>query len=138
MDNVTQWRVPTRYVVLKAAVTVAFATTGLLLGRDQVSLFLTVAGTAALLAYTLRDLLAPVRLAADEAGLRVVSGYCGHADVPWSEIERIRVDVRRRLGLRSETLEIDTGERLHLFSAAELGAEVTDVADQLTTLRTGR
>ncbi|WP_163512712.1 PH domain-containing protein [Fodinicola acaciae] len=139
MDNVTRWRVPTRYVVLKAAVTVAFAATGLLLGRgDRIALILTVSGTAALLAYALRDLLAPVRLSADGAGVRVVSGYCGHLDVPWSRVERIRVDERRRLGLRTETLEIDTGERLHLFSAGELGADCADVADQLTSLRTGR
>jgi hypothetical protein len=139
VDIVTRWRVPVRFTALKAAGTVVFAVAGVLFARgDRIGLVLAAVGTAALLVFTLRDLLAPVRLAASPEGVRVVSGYCGHLDVPWSAVERVRVDVRQRLGLRSELLEIDTGERLHLFGASELGAECADVAEQLAALRTGR
>ncbi|MEU7749925.1 PH domain-containing protein [Nonomuraea sp. NPDC049158] len=76
----------------------------------------------------LRDVLVPVRLAADESGLTVVHGFAGHQHVPWEAIEDIQVDVRRRYGLRSEMLEIDTGDQLHIFSTHELGASPTEVA----------
>jgi hypothetical protein len=135
----TQWRVPVRFTALKAALTVVFAVAGLYFaGADRIGLVVAVVGTVALVAFTLRDVLAPVRLAADTGGLRVVSGYCGHREVPWSAVERVRVDVRHRLGLRSELLEIDTGETLHLFGASELGADCADVAERLAALRTGR
>jgi hypothetical protein len=138
-DLWTQWRVPVRFTALKAAGTVVFAVAGVLFARgDRIGLVLALVGTAALAAFTLRDLLAPVRLAAGAEGVRVVSGYCGRLDVPWADVERVRVDVRQRLGLRSELLEIDTGERLHLFGASELGAECAVVAEQLAALRTGR
>jgi hypothetical protein len=83
----------------------------------------------------LRDLLAPVRLAADPTGVTVVSGFAGHRHLPWDQIERIRVDERRRFGARSQLLEIDTGESLHLFSGYELSASVSDVATLLQGLR---
>jgi hypothetical protein len=93
---------------------------------------------AGLAAFALRDVLAPVRLAADGQGVTVVTGFAGRRRIPWSEIERIRVDVRQRIGRKSELLEIDTGETLHLLSAAELGADLDDVVATLVTLRTGR
>ncbi len=144
MDNVpegltTRWRVPVRFTVLKAALTVVFVAAGVLLtGGDRAALALVVIGTVALAAFTLRDLLAPVRLSASPEGVRVVTGFCGHRELPWSAVERVRVDVRKRLGLRTELLEIDTGETLHLFSASELGADCTAVAERLSSLRTGR
>ena len=73
-----------------------------------------------------------------EAGGEVPVRPGGHREVPWSAVERVRVDVRHRLGLRSELLEIDTGETLHLFGASELGADCADVAERLAALRTGR
>jgi hypothetical protein len=76
----------------------------------------------------LRDLLVPVRLAADESGITVVHGFAGRRRVPWEAIEDVKVDVRRRYGRRSEMLEIDTGDDLHIFSPHELGASPTEVA----------
>jgi phage shock protein PspC (stress-responsive transcriptional regulator) len=79
----------------------------------------------------LRDVLAPVRLAADESGITVVHGYAGRRHVPWEAIWDIKVDVRRRWGRRSEMLEIDTGDYLHIFSPHDLGASPTEVAAAL-------
>ncbi|MGP3916145.1 PH domain-containing protein [Nonomuraea sp. 10N515B] len=79
----------------------------------------------------LRDLIVPVRLAADESGITVVHGFAGKRHVPWEAIWDIKVDVRRRWGLRSEMLEIDTGDHLHVFSPHELGASPTEVAAAL-------
>ncbi|WP_052422912.1 PH domain-containing protein [Nonomuraea candida] len=79
----------------------------------------------------LRDLLVPVRLAADESGITVVHGFAGRRHVPWEKIWDIKVDVRRRWGLRTEMLEIDTEDNLHIFSAHELGASPTEVAAAL-------
>ncbi|RVX42309.1 PH (Pleckstrin Homology) domain-containing protein [Nonomuraea polychroma] len=76
----------------------------------------------------LRDVLAPVRLAADESGITVVHGFAGKRHVPWEAIWDIKVDVRRRWGIRSEMLEIDTGDYLHIFSPHDLGASPTEVA----------
>ncbi|WP_327580794.1 PH domain-containing protein [Nonomuraea sp. NBC_00507] len=79
----------------------------------------------------LRDLIVPVRLAADESGITVVHGFAGKRHVPWEAIWDIKVDVRRRWGLRSGMLEIDTGDHLHVFSPHELGASPTEVAAAL-------
>ncbi|MFI7703843.1 PH domain-containing protein [Nonomuraea sp. NPDC049480] len=79
----------------------------------------------------LRDVLVPVRLAADENGITVVQGFASKRHVPWETIWDIKVDVRRRWGLRSEMLEIDTGDYLHIFSPHELGASPTEVAAAL-------
>ncbi|TMR89379.1 PH domain-containing protein [Nonomuraea basaltis] len=79
----------------------------------------------------LRDVLVPERLAADESGITVVHGFAGKRHVPWDAIWDIKVDVRRRWGLRSEMLEIDTGDNLHIFSPHELGASPTEVAAAL-------
>ena len=75
-----------------------------------------VAAALFLAVWGLRDLIAPVRLSADAEGVTVVSGFAGRRRLPWAAIERITVDTRTRRGLRSETLEIDTGEAIHLFS----------------------
>ncbi|YCK36734.1 PH domain-containing protein [Actinomadura sp. ATCC 39365] len=79
----------------------------------------------------LRDVLVPVRLSADADGITVVHGFAGRRHVPWTAIEDVTVDVRRRFGLRSEMLEIDTGDHLHVFSAHELGVSPTEVAAEL-------
>ena len=86
---------------------------------------------AGLLIWAVRDLVAPVRLTADLAGVTVPSGYLGRRHIPWSQVERIVVDTRSRRGLRTEILEIDTGASLHLFSRYDLDASPTDVAAAL-------
>jgi hypothetical protein len=93
---------------------------------------------AGLAGFALRDVIAPVRLAADGHGVTVVTGFAARRQIPWSKVERVRVDTRKRLGRRAELLEIDADDVLHLFSAAELSAPCDEVAAALSTLRTGR
>jgi hypothetical protein len=134
-----EWRVDRRMTALKAAGAVLFVVAGLVFGGgDVLGLALALLVAAGLAGFALRDVLAPVRLAADGHGVTVVTGFSTRRRIPWSEIERVRVDVRQRLGRRSALLEIDTGETLHLFSAAELSTDLDDVAATLVTLRTGR
>jgi hypothetical protein len=129
------WRVNTGLTAIKAVVAVLFVVAAVLLGSDPAALAIGLAAALALGVLALRDLLAPVRLAADPTGVTVVSGFAGHRHLPWDQIERIRVDERRRFGARSQLLEIDTGESLHLFSGYELSASVSDVATLLQGLR---
>jgi hypothetical protein len=129
------WRVNPRLTVIKIAGAVVFLVAAVVFGSDPVGVAIAVIAAAALGAYALRDLLAPVRLAADPTGVTVVSGFAGHRHLAWGEIERIRVHERRRFGARSQLLEIDTGDSLHLFSGYELSAACADVAARLERLR---
>ena len=130
-----RWRVAPGLPGLKLAGVAAFAVLGVFFAGDPVRLMLVGAAGLALAAWAVRDLVAPVRLAADAAGVTIVTGYAAHRLLPWERIERIRVDSRARLGLRSETLEIDTGDSLHLLSPYDLGAPPADVAARLHQLR---
>ena len=66
------------------------------------------------------------RLRADAGGVEVVAGLAGRRRLAWSELERIRVDERTRLGVRSDLLELDAGEEIYLFSRYDLGADPQD------------
>jgi hypothetical protein len=136
----SEWRVRREQAVFKILGALACAGLGTYwyLQGDVRGVILAVPATLLVGAMALRDLLVPVRLAADEAGLTVVHGFAGRRRVPWSAIEEIKVDVRRRYGRRSEMLEIDTGDHLHLFSPAELGASCTEVAAELRRGVSGR
>jgi Bacterial PH domain len=108
-------------------------------GRDDpVQWFLAVAVGLGLAGWALRDVVAPVRLAADPDGVTVIVGFAGRRRLAWSEIERVRVDRRHRLGVRTELLELDAGDSLHLFSRYDLGAEPADVLASLLVLRSAR
>ena len=102
---------------------------------DPVRLTLALVAAAALTVWAVRDLIRPVRLTADADGVTLVAGFAARRRLPWSQIERIRVDSHTRRGLRNELLEIDAGESLHLFSAHELGTDLEDVAAALNDLR---
>lgn len=132
-----QWRIrpvlPTAKGIGAVAIIVLAAAFG---GRDPVRWFIAVAGALALAVWALRDLFVPVRLAADAGGVTVVTGFARRRHVPWSEVERVRVDSRTHRGLRSELLELDAGESIYLFSANDLGALPEDVATALSDLRT--
>ncbi|NJC68721.1 PH domain-containing protein [Planosporangium thailandense] len=130
-----RWRVNGRLTGLKIAVAVVFLGLAALFGADLAGLVVALVAAAALAAFALRDLMAPVRLAADAGGVTVVTGFAGHRHLPWASIERIRVDERHRLGVRSQLLEIDAGDSLHLFSGYELSAPCEDVAVVLQGLR---
>lgn len=78
-------------------------------------------------AYAIGDVVFSPRLTADRTGIRVRSPMT-RADLRWDEIEAVRADTRDRLGLRSTTLEIDTGETVIVFSKRSLGADPEFVA----------
>ncbi|MDL4774399.1 MULTISPECIES: PH domain-containing protein [Thermomonosporaceae] len=130
-----QWRVPPGHVALKCAAAVAVAGLAALSAHDRQLVLLAGVAAIGLAGLAVRDLLTPVRLAADGAGVTVMSGYAGHRRIPWADVEAIRVDERRRLLLHTRLLEIETVDDLHLLSAFDLGADVHDVAEELFRLR---
>jgi hypothetical protein len=133
------WRISPFLPVAKLVGAVALLGLTFAFGRHDPVQWVLAGGTAlALLGWAIRDLVTPVRLAADPAGVTVIAGIVRRRHVPWAQIERIRVDRRERRGLRSEVLEIDAGETLHLFGPHELGAAPDEVAASLETLRAGR
>jgi hypothetical protein len=134
-DATQAWRVSPALVWVKVGATFAFAVAAVLLLREPTTAAAAGLGAFVVGAWAVRDLLVPVRLAADEDGVTVVTGYAGRRRVPWSQIERVRVDDRPRFGVRSEMLELDAGDSLYLFSTYDLNARCGDVADALTALR---
>jgi len=132
------WRIKPVLPVTKLLGTVAVLVLVLAFGRrDPVQWFLATVVAAGLAAWALRDLIAPVRLAADHDGVTVVVGFAGHRRLAWAQIERVRMDRRERLGLRSNLLELDTGDSLYLLSVHDLGADPEDVLGSLLALRSG-
>ncbi|MBG6101292.1 PH domain-containing protein [Micromonospora vinacea] len=139
MDEISparQWLVPASLPAAKLAGAVLLIALGLLFADgDAVRLVLAILAAAVLAGWAVRDLIAPVRLAVDPAGLTVIRGFAGRRLLPWSAIEAITVDRRPRLGLTSEVLEIDAGESLHLFSRYDLGTTPEEVAAELRSAR---
>lgn len=130
------WRVPVKVPVLKVVGAIAFLAGGLVLADgDPVRLALAVISAIALAAWAARDVVAPVRLAADAYGVTVIAGFAGRRRLAWRKIEKITLDQRSRRGLRSEILEIDTGESLHLFSRYDLDAPPEEVVATLLAAR---
>jgi hypothetical protein len=132
-----EWRVPVRVPVVQAAGAAVFGGVAAWYSADPARWVVAALAAVVLGGFALRNLLAPVRLAADTAGVTVSHGAGRRRQIPWADIERVRVDVRQRLGRRDELLELDTGESLYLFSAQELGTDCTQVAADLAALRTG-
>jgi hypothetical protein len=131
-----QWRIkpvlPVTKLMGAVAVVVLAAAFG---GRDPIRWGIAVVAAVGLSLWALRDLIAPVRLTADATGVTVLAGFARRRHVPWPQIERVRVDRRAHRGLRSEFLELDTGDAIYLFSANDLGALPEDVAAELADLR---
>jgi hypothetical protein len=128
------FRVDPRLTAVKVAGAVIFLLLTVAFAGDVGREFFGGTATVLLAVYAVRDLIAPRRLAADAEGVTLVSGFAGRRRLAWSDIERVRVDTRSRLGTRSELLEIDTGDRIHLFSGYDLGAPVWRAARDLATL----
>src|SRR3954451_2394726 len=133
-----QWRVKPVLPITKlmgavaiVVLTVAFA------GNDPIRWAIALVVALALAGWALRDLLVPVRLAADASGVTVVAGFARRRHLPWSAVERVSVDRRTHRGLRSETLELDAGDAIYLFSTNDLGAFPEDVVATLADLRAG-
>jgi PH (Pleckstrin Homology) domain-containing protein len=132
-----QWRIKPVLPVTKGMGAVAVVVLAVAFaGRDPVRWVLALVVGVLLAVWAVRDLIAPVRLAADAAGVTVITGFARRRHLPWAQIERVRVDVSSRRGLRSEMLELDAGESIFLFSAHELGALPEEVATALGDLRT--
>ena len=131
------WRVSPALTWGKASAAVVFTLVAVYYLDEPEKAFVAVLGAAVAGIYGVRDLVAPVRLAADADGVTVISGFAGRRRLPWSRIERVRVDHRARLGMRSELLEIDAGDSLHLLSTYDLNADCADVAETLLRLRAG-
>lgn len=128
----TRWRVRPVLPVAKLTGAVVLVGLGLLLGAgDPVPIGMAALAATGLFGWALRDLVAPVRLAVDPTGVTVISGFAGRRHLAWAEIERIAVDSRPRLGLRTGTLELDAGDTLHFFGRYDLGTEPSEVAEAL-------
>jgi hypothetical protein len=133
-----QWRIKPVLPVTKGMGAVAVVVLALAFGgHDPVRWALAVVVGVALAVWAVRDVIAPVRLTADEAGVTVLTGFARRRHLPWEQIERVRVDVSSHRGLRSERLELDAGESIFLFSAHELGALPDEVAAALAEQRAG-
>lgn len=132
-----QWRIKPVLPVTKGMGAVAVVVLAVAFaGRDPIRWALALVLGIVLAVWAVRDLITPVRLAADATGVTVITGFARRRHVPWAQIERVRVDVSSRRGLRSELLELDAGESIFLFSAHELGALPEEVATALSDLRT--
>jgi hypothetical protein len=131
-----QWRIKPVLPVTKGMGAVAvLVLAAAFADGDSIRWSLAVVVSVALAGWALRDLVAPVRLAADATGVTVVTGFARRRHLPWSQIERVRVDRTTRRGLRSEVLELDAGESIYLLGANDLGALPEDVAAALSDLR---
>jgi hypothetical protein len=126
--------VPATVVMAKFGAVALLAVAALLApSRSQVAVGLLAA--AGIGAYAVRDITARVRVAADTSGVRVVHGYAGRRRLRWPQIENVRVDTRTRMGVRTELLEIDTGEEIFLYSRFDLGVEPARAEAALRALR---
>jgi len=128
------WRVDRRLTVAKLAGAAIFALAAVV-GYPDPGQVIVVGLAAALLAVLgTRDLIAPVRLAASPAGLTITTGFAGRREIAWADIASIKVDARRGILLRSQVLELDTGDNLYFFGANDLGAPCDEVVDRLRSL----
>ncbi|MFJ2029004.1 PH domain-containing protein [Streptosporangium sp. NPDC087985] len=134
---VLRWRVRRDLLLLKIVGALVFAVATVVSIGDSHGTILAGVATVMMTVLALRDILAPVRLSADGEGLVVTKGFAGSERVPWSEVERIRVDTRTRFASRTGVLEIDTGGAVFLLSQFDLGVPCQEVADDLRSFRTG-
>ena len=136
VTGMMQWRVRPVVPVAKSIAALALpALAAVFADGDVVRWGLAVAAAAAIAAWAARDVVVPVRLAADSAGVTVVVGFAGRRHVPWSQIESVRVESTARRGLRSDLLEIDAGDALFLFTTNDLSSHPEEVAASLAGLR---
>jgi PH (Pleckstrin Homology) domain-containing protein len=128
------FRVDGRLTAVKVTGAVVFVLLTLAFLGDAGREFFGGAAAAVLAGYAVRDLVAPRRLTADREGVTLIAGFAGHRRLGWDQIQTVRVDRRRRLGTRSELLEIDTGDELHLFSGYDLGMPVWQAVGALAAV----
>lgn len=130
------WRVSPVLPIAKIVGAVSMVALAYAFGRtDPVRWVLAGVVALVLTGWALRDVIAPVRLAADETGLVLLTGFARRRHLPWTSVQHVRVDRREHRGLRNALLEIDSDAGLHLLSTYDLGTPVDEVADALATLR---
>lgn len=132
-DGVARWRIPPRRSVAKGALAVLFLLAALA-DHDRTWQAFTGLGALIMAGHAARDILLPVRLAADSQGATIVSGLARRLRVPWSQVETITATSHRHLGLNTRVLELDLGSDLHLLTEGDLGAPPEDVARVLRDL----
>ena len=88
-----QWRIKPVLPVSKLIAAVAVAVAAVAFADyDPVRWSLAAVLVLALLLWALRDVVRPVRLAADAEGVTVVTGFLGRRHLGWGQIERVRVE----------------------------------------------
>jgi hypothetical protein len=131
------WRIKPVLPVTKGLAAVAVIVLVLAFGgRDPVQWVVAIGLAVGLTVWALRDLIAPVRLAADGDGVTVVVGYAGKRRLAWPQVKGVRVERRDRLGIRTDILEVDVDDNLYLFSMHDLGAHPEEVLAAIEQLRT--
>lgn len=108
--------------------------TGLAVAADPLGRLLGGAGVVGLMAFAVVGAAVRPRLAADPAGVSVRTLTARHR-LQWSDVDRLAVDERTRLGRTVRTLEIESGDLLVVFGRYTLGADPADVRDALLRLR---
>jgi len=135
-DGSVYFRVSTGVIVGKFVVAALLAVIALTAGRGF-SLWLGLVAGGLVAGYGLRDVLGRERLRASASGVRVVTGFARHREFAWSQLDRVRIDQRLRLGMRTDMLELDAGEELFLLSRYDLGAEPRDALAALREVHPG-
>jgi hypothetical protein len=125
-----EWRVDRKLPTVKLTAAAFFALLGIFVATDLVGRSLAAVATVGLIGYAARDVVYPVRLRADMQGVTLIVGVARRR-LPWSAIDRVRVDERHRLGLRTELLEIDTGDELLFLGERDLGVPPSEVLADL-------
>lgn len=98
------------------------------IATDAAGRLLLLAAALLLIGVAVCDLVVRPRLQADASGVTIRSPM-RRTRLRWDEIDRVRADVRHRHGLRSVSLEIDTGDNLLVLTRRGLGTDPERVAD---------
>jgi Bacterial PH domain len=128
------YQVPRRVIELKFALAAVIAVAGLIT-REPTPLVIALVVSGALAVYAVRDVVARERLRVDSDGLVVVHGFASRARLGWTDVDRVRVDERLRLGARTKLLEVDAGDWIGQYSRYELGAEPEEVVAAIDAVR---
>jgi len=134
LPEIVEWRVPRRATWGRFGGAAAVAALSLF-AVDLPQVIVALVAAAGLVAYAVRDLVAPVRLRLDPDGVVAVRGYAGRRAFPWSVIESVRLDSRLRLGIRAEAIELDAGDDILVFGATDLGVPVREAVRTVERFR---
>ena len=122
-----------RYTALAGGGAVLAAGAAVLAGDAPGRLLGTVAALV-LAGYVVSDLVFRPRLVVSGAGIAVNAPLL-RTRLAWADVERVRVDVRQRFGLRAATLEIDAGATLAVLSRRAIGTDPAEAAKLIGAFR---